>query len=702
MHPCREEKAATLNVGKQKTFCDSQNSGKHFSHSWKSRQIRRTSKRYSVTDVYKSQTSTSDSESNSDEKAVSTWSKHRRASASSSHVSHQHQLATLLQQPLQYPCVDGMSSSERSRTYMRHFESLRPCSEMLTDSTAFFILNGLANSPFDLCQVLLSLLEKICNFDITISHHPGLTVNVVPKLTEILIEFYDCCGPGEGSGQKGVDELAAGWGEEPIALVQRMLLRTILHLMSADIGQSKVLSNNLRQNLGDLLRAILKIHTYLDSQDLKAGLNPLAPRIKKTQEVQEDFSFSSYCHQALLLPELLEGVLQFLLGCLEASVPNPFSFSQALELIHEFVHHHGLELFEETCLHLEALGNTCNSEMSSEVMERLRSIISGILKIISVVKRAKSEQIHQSSCARRHHRRCEYSQLLHHHHDVSGLPVTAFKQATENNLEEKTEGNDWKVCYPEHCCILAVCAHKCLQLLPHLSPSGPAVLQILAGVQAVGICCCLEPHSVLAPLLQVFQAPGLCSHQSYILNVLSRLVLEQLGGEQPSVKSRLTSCNICILDSSQKLVIEKTLQECGLGEEIAFSTSPCSSFQSQVVQSPIRGCEDMFCKWDSLKAYQEIVFGKDWQLSKQIASHVCQLTLRGNAVIQWKLYTYIFCPMLQKGVELAHLAQKLGVSKTCSKVCTHHTHCLPVEVLVVYLQTLPCLLKSRYDLLTST
>ncbi|XP_053476690.1 lysosomal-trafficking regulator isoform X6 [Ictalurus furcatus] len=694
MHHCREEKAATLNVGKQKIY-DAQNSGKHFSHNWKSRHIRRTAQRNSVSNVYKSQISTSDSESNSDEKAANTWSKHRRFPGSSSRTSHQHhQLVILLQQPLQYPCVYGMSSFTRSRSYTRHFESLPPNTEMLTDPTAFSILNGISNSPFDLCQVLLSLLEKICKFDMTINHNPCLTVTVVPKLTEILTEFYDCCGPGGGSGREGVDELAAGWAKEPVALVQRMLLRTILHLMSVDMGQSEVLSKNLRQSLSDLLRAILKIRTCLDRQAIKAGVNVFAPQTKKTlQEVQEDFSFSSYHHQALLLPELLEGVLQFLLGCLEASAPNPFFFGQALELIHEFVQHHGLELFEETCLHLEAFGNTCDSVMSGEVLERLHGIISGVLKIISVVKRAKSEQLHESSCARRRHRRCEYSQLLHHHHDISGLPVTAFKQATQHNLEEKTEGNDWQVCYPEHCCILAVCAHQCLRLLQRLSPSGSAVLQVLAGVQAVGICCCMEPHSVVTPLLQVFQAPGLCSYQSYILNVLSRLVLEQLGGEQPSEKAKCTSCEICILNSSQKLGIEKTLQDCGLGKEMASSTSPCSSFQSQVVL-PSTVSEDMLWKWDALKAYQEIVFGKDWQLSKQIASHVCQLTLKGNAVIQWKLYTYIFYPMLQRGVELAHHAQKLGVSKICSQVCSCHTHCLPVEVLLVYLQALPCLLKS--------
>lgn len=103
----------------------------------------------------------------------------------------------------------------------------------------------------------------------------------------------------------------------------------------------------------------------------------------------------------------------------------------------------------------------------------------------------------------------------------------------------------------------------------------------------------------------------------------------------------------------------------------------------------------MLWKWDALEAYQELVFGEDWQLSQQIAGHVCHLTLRGNAIVQWQLYTHIFNPVLQRGVELAHHAQQLGVSTVCTQVCTYHTHCLPVEILLVYLQTLPALLKSR-------
>ncbi|XP_047459394.1 lysosomal-trafficking regulator isoform X2 [Mugil cephalus] len=693
----REVKAVPHRTG-QKAATDEQNSGKRSrvgSGTWKSRRSRRTAQRYSVKDARKSQVSTSDSEANCEDKAVPgpSSARSRRSHGSTIQVSCQHHRSEA-----SHLSSNAAAAAAATQTMSAPYPHPRaPGSQMadtetLTDPAAISIFNRMENSPFDLCHVLLSLLEKVCKFDMSINHNPGLAVSVVPTLTEILTEFGDCCGPGGGGGGgTGAEELAGGWTEEPIALVQRMLLRTILHLMSVDVNQNDSLPDSLRRSLTDLLRATLKIRSCLDRQS-----NPFAPRPKKTlQEVQEDFSFSRYRHRALLLPELLEGVLQVLLGCLQASTPNPFFFSQALELIHEFVQHRGLELFEATVLRLEGLGRARDSEIGGEASERLRGLIAGVFKIISAVKKAKSEQLHQSVCARRRHRRCEYSHFLHHHRDLSGLPVSAFKQAARRNpFEEDGEGKEGMegdaVRYPERCCCLAACAHQCLRLLQRLSPSGPAVLQVLAGVQAVGICCCMDPRSVVAPLLHAFQAPGLRSYQSHVLSVLGRLILDQLGGGQPSEKAKLASCNICTLDSSQLPGLEETLQH---GEPSTISTSLC--YRSQGILPSGGGAEDMLWKWDALEAYQELVFGEDWHLSQQIAGHVCHLTLRGNAIVQWQLYTHIFNPVLQRGVELAHHAQQLGVSTVCTQVCSYHTQCLPVEVLLVYLQTIPALLKSR-------
>lgn len=333
----REGRTVPPKAGQEKSGTDVQNScAKRLSGSWKSRRSRRTAQRYSVRDARKSQLSTSDSEAgNSDDKVAAPGSKHRRSHGATLRVSCQHhqsdtaatlppiQQATGAPQPQQRNLNnDNMNTLERTQSGLPHARLFggphgQVDNEPFTDPTALSIFNRMENSPFDLCHVLLSLLEKVCKFDMTINHNPGLAVVVVPTLTEILTEFGDCCGPGGGSGgggggggvgggSGGIDELAGGWTEEPIALVQRMLLRTILHLMFVDVGQSEALPDNLRRSLTDLLRATLKIRGCLERQ-----ADPFAPRPKKTlQEVQEDFSFSRYRHRALLLPELLEGVLQ--------------------------------------------------------------------------------------------------------------------------------------------------------------------------------------------------------------------------------------------------------------------------------------------------------------------------------------------------------------------------------------------------------
>ncbi|CAI9607631.1 unnamed protein product, partial [Staurois parvus] len=114
-------------------------------------------------------------------------------------------------------------------------------------------------SPFDLCRILLSLLEKVSKFDIKLNHSISLSVTVIPALTEFLLGFGDYYACDRGT-------LATGWTEEPVALVQRMLLRTVLGLLCADINSRDVMPDNLKKNLNDLLKTALKYKFYLNSR----------------------------------------------------------------------------------------------------------------------------------------------------------------------------------------------------------------------------------------------------------------------------------------------------------------------------------------------------------------------------------------------------------------------------------------------------
>nr|XP_002717388.2 lysosomal-trafficking regulator isoform X3 [Oryctolagus cuniculus] len=647
----------------------------------KSRRQRKITHRYSVRDARKTQLSTSDSEANSDEKSIA-MNKHRRPHLLQHFViqppkddhlaSKFDHLATKEEQT-----ADSMALENSTEIITRQESN----TDILSDPAALSIINNMNNSPFDLCHVLLSLLEKVCEFDMTLNRDSALAANVVPTLTEFLTGFGDCCNLNDNLESQVV---STGWTEEPVALIQRMLFRTVLHLMSVDISTAEMMPESLRKNLTELLRAALKIKTCLEKQP-----DPFLPRQKKTlQEIQEDFVFSKYRHRALLLPELLEGVLQILICCLQSAASNPFYFSQAMDLVQEFIQHHGLNLFETAVLQMEWL--LLRDGVPPEASEHLKALINSVMKIMSTVKKVKSEQLHHSMCTRKRHRRCEYSHFMHHHRDLSGLLVSAFKnQVSKNPFEETADGD---VYYPERCCCIAVCAHQCLRLLQQASLSSTCV-QILSGIHSVGICCCMDPKSVIIPLLHAFKLPALKNFQQHILNILNKLILDQLGGAEIAQKIKKATCNICTVDSDQLAKLEEALQgnSCDAMPSSSLS-SPSYRFQGIL---PSNGSEDLLWKWDALEAYQNFVFEEDRLHSIQIANHICNLIQKGNIVVQWKLYNYIFNPVLQRGVELAHHCQRLSVTSARTHTCSHHNQCLPQEVLQIYLKTLPILLKSR-------
>lgn len=657
-----------------------QTSVKLNSRSRKSGRLRKTTHRYSVRDARRSQLSTSDSEGNSDDK-TSVTTKHRRSQLLQPFLTHPVRDSyfvgrsdSLPAEVIPNPNPDAPNLENASQMLPTH--ELNP--EVLNEPAAG-IESNMDNSPFDLCHVLLSLLEKVCKVDTTLNHSSALSASVVPTLTEFLSGFGDCYNVSSNTENEAV---SAGWTEEPVALIQRMLFRSVLHLMSLDISSTETMPDNLRRNVTDLLKAALKIRICLEKQP-----DPFAPGYKKTlqQPFQDDFIFSRYHHRALLLPEVIEGVLQILICCLQSAASNPFYFSQAIDLVHEFIQHQGFKLFEVTVLQMEWLCMN-NEGVTGEASEHLKALISSVMKIISTVKKVKSEQLHQSMCTRKRHRRCEYSHFMHHHRDLSGLSVSAFKNQASKNPFETADG---EVHYPDRCCCIAVCAHQCLRLLQQVSLSSTCV-QILSGVHSVGICCCMDPKSVIVPLLHASKLPILKNFQQHILNILNKFILDQLGGAEVSPKIIQASCNICTVDCDQLAQLEDALQ--GNSSDAGLASSSSCRVQGIL---PSSGSEDMLLRWDALETYQDVVFEEDKLRGMQIASHICHLIQKGNAVVQWKLYNCIYNPMLQRGVELACHAQQLGLTTADKHTCSYHNQCLPSEVLQIYLQTLPVLLKSR-------
>ncbi|XP_077145213.1 lysosomal-trafficking regulator [Ranitomeya variabilis] len=519
-------------------------------------------------------------------------------------------------------------------------------------------------SPFSLCQILLSLLEKVCKVDMQ-SHSSVISVCIVPGITEFISEVSECNAPGKGT-------LIKGWTEEPVALVQRMLLHTVLSLLSLDVIEKDVMPDNLRNNLIGLLKTSLKLKYYSDKK-----------QNSHQQLLQDTVDCISCEHQAFFIADLLEGVFQIFLSCLKYAAPNPLYFSQCIELLHDFIQYSGFVLFENSIIQMESL-SLRSEELHSQSSDRVSILISIVLKIVSLIKKVKSEQLHQTMCTRKRHRRCEFSHFMHHHRDLSGLPISLFKN---DNLDESMCGES---CHPERRCCIAVCSHHCLRLLQRVAETT-TFLQILLGIENAGICCCMDPLTVVTPLLHAFKVPTLENLQPHILSILANFLLNQLGGGKTANVLKQATCNMCVMDNDQFTEKYNPFREkADLSSASSLYNVP---YRLQGVL-PCGGSEDMMWKWDSLETYQELVFGNDLQLSLLISSHICILIQEGNAVIQRKLYTLIVNGVLQRGVEMAHHCQQFGISTFYGDPGNDQKSCF-LEMLKVYLKSLPELLKSR-------
>ncbi|KAI1240799.1 hypothetical protein IHE44_0009242 [Lamprotornis superbus] len=164
----------------------------------KSGRLRKTTHRYSVRDARRSQLSTSDSEGNSDEKTA-VITKHRRSQI----------LQPFLTSSVRDSYPGGRSDCRPpevvvpgSNTNAPNLEGsgkVIPAHEVLNEPAAGTSESNMDNSPFDLCHILLSLLEKVCKFDITLNHSSALSASVVPTLTEFLSGFGDSCNEDQAT-----------------------------------------------------------------------------------------------------------------------------------------------------------------------------------------------------------------------------------------------------------------------------------------------------------------------------------------------------------------------------------------------------------------------------------------------------------------------------------------------------------------------
>ncbi|CAN0405213.1 unnamed protein product [Lampetra fluviatilis] len=535
-------------------------------------------------------------------------------------------------------------------------------------------------TPFELCRVLLSLLGKLCEAELASATRGQASVcTVLPSL----LRFLSALGGGDRNSETGV--MAAGWTGETVAFVQRMLLHAVLRLLTATNaalhGEADGMPDALRTAALDLLNAAQLIHA----------------------------------------------TLQLMLRYVQAAGSNPFLLNQAVDLIQEFVKQQGFDLLQESLVDLEALVSSVATQQQQrqhhlllpspslpmgalEVRDArvyIRILVDDITEVISALKKARVEQVYPASGHRKrhhhqpfHHRACPQPSCPqeHHHSDLSGLPMCAFtpsrmplnpfeEQDDEGREDAASLGATGKT--TDGLCCVAIFSARCLAMLESVQTSEFA-LRVLSGTSGAGVCCCLDLHAALRPILRSLWSPvgaGSKAYQQYALAVLGKLLLDQLGGNhQGNVDGKpkpSTACQIC----------ESAADDDGSGLDSAAQSGGSSPSSAQAVDRPRR--------WEALAAYRGPVLGEAGPgAALLVARHLCHLARRGGPELRRQLYVHVLSPAIRQGVEATQHARQLGLGGEaaaggCVHACHLHARCPSPQLIRKCLEAVPVLLQHR-------
>ncbi|XP_047508716.1 lysosomal-trafficking regulator isoform X1 [Pieris napi] len=165
---------------------------------------------------------------------------------------------------------------------------------------------------------------------------------------------------------------------------------------------------------------------------------------------------------------------------------------------------------------------------SDEAVTLIKKLIESIGKLVSGMKRVRSEVIHSAACPRSRHKPCRQRVTagMHHHHDIlgeagAGLPM------------------------PTACCVSVLYA-TLTSLVPDEEISAHKVLRnkILHVMLKCGVCCCFSPSFLMESIVRLMLTHN--SVATLCLRLLEHTVYGDLGASVlvPKVTDQLP-CSIC-------------------------------------------------------------------------------------------------------------------------------------------------------------
>ncbi|XP_071961754.1 lysosomal-trafficking regulator-like isoform X2 [Antedon mediterranea] len=508
-------------------------------------------------------------------------------------------------------------------------------------------------NAFDLCLVLLSLLEKLCaNELLSNTNRTSLSIVLVPQMMQILL-FLKEFNFEQKTSVEGF-ELGKGWNQdEVLPTLQRLVFRVLLklcHTVGSNVdGATRISSTKTLTSLLQIAQRITKEidgskpfeSSYEETSDDDAEVFTDAKQELSTKNETVSFHF-------VYLSEILQGVLELITSLLRNSTSNHTVITHVNVLMQEFENEAGFDLLANVIKDLDEC-LVLGIDKDGQIKDMLRGLIRGLSMMITALKRAKLEYMHKMQCLKRTHRQCDYSTYMHHHHNIYGMSCTIYQEQLQHEHDMQTLKTDFakkeslrsqSLSSNLKCCVSRV-TETLLQLFMQ-SKYKLVLAGILFAIENSGICCCMTPEQIVVPLLENLPKVSV-QLRPYILSIVAKLILEQLGGNEKYDRASLDMCAEC---QERRMKVSSSMSELKTPEAFGSSDSAISSDGSLPEDDTI------FSKWNFVHMYRTFLTHKDRVLGIQVARHLYRLVKLGDFSLKQSLYRKVFLPCFEMHTKL--------------------------------------------------
>ena len=522
---------------------------------------------------------------------------------------------------------------------------------------------GVHLEPVELCMVCLDLMEGLCRGDCGETSHGRLVSFILlPHLSHLLLSLVT-----EVSAEN--TDQPKGWSPMELVQFQRYLLRTTVTVASY---------TSLHPHGINFLNAHSCLITVLEAA--KTATKSLS-FLGKEHDTEDPVDLE----RLLFIQDVLHAVF-FLVHTIFLNIPlNPSILSSGLKLLND-VCDNSLHMVQVMLLHWEVQFAQADAQSLDSNMAKghIVQLLSSVGKVMKSLKKAKVDYIHTMNCLKRKHRGCEYSQYLHHHHDILGISASALSEqfitlSDSYGSMEKLTGEDVAGLGG---CAIAMLGDFLIQLL---TEGQTRLLQArtLNCLEEAGLCCCMPPARIQRHLLGQIErhTPGM---RNYILCVLTRILMDHSGGSAAMQRHAASICPVCYDTNSQSQGQDPSQKDPVCFRHHETSDSALSSSETSLQEADTAAHP----KWRCLRQFLPFLRHTNEALAIQVTQHLLRMVSQASVVFKQELFFCVFLPLLrtlkekylsQQG-ETTNAGGSAGLSEMVVQYC---------------LSALPLLLHSR-------